>query len=545
MIQTFWTKIRDSFYVALTAVLIVLLAILIVWFVIKVVPKAFSLFRNGVATTLDSVFVENEDITPIVNKKTISSGETFVIALGDSSNGDLYTFNYPCTDGVSFSVTSDPKASIECGKDFYLLNKTSDVSITGFSTNKRIVVVPIKIGLQKQDSQKIDNISEFKVTITNSSYTTPIEKNESTGNTNYTPTQTSNVIYLGKADLSVKIIDTGIIDKNTLQFRKNSIVSSSERVAVKFEVKNIGDRATGIWNFSASLPSVTSPSYQSDTQISLKPGDKIEFTLGFDNPINSSGLNNFSVNIDPQNYVNESNESNNSASIGIYTNGYNYNNNQNYNGSLTASCYSIPSNPSIGENVTWYATVTGGTGIYNYYWTGTDSLVGSSQSISKIYYTSGHKSANLIITSGAYTISRGCNLNVANYNNNYNNYGSSDLTVRLIGVGMLDSTGNFVYATNIPKDSNAAIKFEVTNNGTNNSGPWDVSATLSPAMSWYTFRSNNYPSIAPGQRTEVVVNFSGVNYLGDNIFFVTVDPNNLTTDTNRINNTLSSIIRIY
>ncbi len=547
MIQTFWSKIKDSFFVALTAVLILIIAVVVVWFVIKIVPTIFSVFRNGVATTLDSVYISNDDASALVNKKTITSGDTFVISLGEVNNGELYTFTYPCTDGVSFSLQDSQKTKIDCGKDFYLLNNSSEVSVSGISTQKRIAMIPVKIGVQTQDSQKIKPVASFSLTITNTGYSAP---NTATSTTYKPPVNTyvpPTNIYIGKADLAVSIIDTGVIDKNTLQFSKTSYISSTDRVGIKFEVKNIGDRATGVWNFSAILPSQSSPTYQSDMQISLNPGDKIQFTLGFDNPTNVYGVNTVTINVDPSNYVSEISKSNNSASINVSTN-YNYNNNYNYNqnnsGNLVASCYSIPTNPAIGESVTWHATVSGGTGYNTYYWTGTDNLVGSSQNVSRIYYTTGQKNANVIITSGGYTVSRGCTVNVGGYNNN-NNYGNSDLSVRLLGVGMLDSSNNFVYATQIPRYSNVAVKLEVTNNGTNNSGLWDLTATMSPSMSSYTYRSTNYPSIAPGQRTEVVINFSGANYLGDNYIFVKIDPNNLTTDTNRSNNTLTSTIRVY
>jgi hypothetical protein len=552
MIQTFWLKIKDSFFVALTAVLIVLIAILLVWFVIKVIPKAFSLFRSGVATTLDSVFISGDDSTTEVNKKSIASGDIFDLSLGTVNNGELYTFLYPCMDGVSFSLTDSQKTKIECGKDFFLLNKESTVSIVGYSTKARINIVPIKIGLQKQDSQNIENIYNFKLTITNQGYSAPVATTTTTNTPVYTNNTTPTNIYVGKADLSVRIIDTGIINRNTLQFTKTAAVSSTDRAGVKFEVRNIGGRATGAWNFTASMPSQTSPSYQSDSQVSLKPGDRIEFTLGFDNPSNVIGVNNFSVSIDPQNYIDEANELNNTASISIYTNSYNNNNynnydynnyNQNYTGNLTASCYSIPTNPAIGESVTWYAIVNGGSGTYTYYWSGTDTLVGSSQSVSRIYYTGGQKSANVIITSGNNVISKGCTVNIPTYN--IGNNTNSDLSVRLIGVGMLDSSNNFVYATQVPRYSNIAIKFEVTNNGTGNSGPWDLSANMSPSMSYYTFKSNNYPSLAPGQKTEVVVNFSSAEYYGNNTIYVKIDPSNLINETNETNNNLSADIRIY
>lgn len=555
MLQTFWSKIKDSFFIALTAVFIVLVGILIVWFVIKVVPKAFTAFRNGVATTLDSVFVSgNEESSDSITRKTIKTGESFEISFQNFNENNLYTFYYPCLEGVSFTIFENQE-KIECGKDFYLLNRKDKVSIVGFSTKERIVSVPIRIGKQESNSQKVEYLYDFKLTITNptTNNTDNTKKPEETTNNNvYIPT------YYGKPDLMVRITDTGIIDRNTSRFTKTSYINSSDKVAVKFEVRNIGDNVSGIWNFTATLPSLSTPNYQSPNQISLKPGDRIEFTLSFDNPsivynnqYNTYAYYNynlpnslFTVNVDPLNQVNESVESNNTDSVTVNVYGeYNYNNN-NYSGNLTVSCYSIPTNPNTGENVTWYTQVSGGTGSYTYYWSGTDNLVGSSQSISKIYYTSGLKNANVIVTSGNSVISRGCSTSVYGNNNN-NNYGNSDLSVRLLGVGMMDSSNNFVYATQIPRYSNSAIKFEVINNGSGNSGPWDLTANMSPSMSWYTYRSNNYPSLAPGQRTEVVVNFSNIDYLGNNNIIVRIDPNNLIPETNESNNEITGTIYVY
>lgn len=538
--QTFWTKIKDSFFVALTAILTVLLVVLIVWFVIRIIPKTFSFFRNGVATTLDTVFIPDKNVSSLIDKKTIVSGEVFTLSLGAGASEDLYTMSHPCTDGVSFSLANAQNTKIECGQDFFLLNTESDVPIVGYSTKNRISIVPIKIGLQRQDSQEIEIISNFNLTITNRNYSNITEDAPpSSIDTDNTPTNTYTPptnIYIGKADLSVKITDTGIINKNTFQFTKTSIISSNDRVGIKFEVKNTGDRATGVWVFNATLPSQTSPSYQSDPQISLNPGDKIEFTLGFDNPINTYSINTVKINVDPFNYINEISEVNNIASANITNYYYGYD-----NGSLVASCYGIPSNPAIGENVTWYAVATGGSGTYNYSWTGTDNLAGSSQSIGRVYYTGGQKSANVIVSSGGYSVSRTCAVNI----NNYYNYNNSDLSARLIGVGMLDSSNNFVYATQAPIYSNVAIKFEVTNNGTGDSGPWNLSANMSPSMSYYSYGSNSYPSLAPGQRTEVIINFSNVNSPGNNSIFVKVDPNNTIGDTNRSNNDIVGTIYIY
>lgn len=86
----------------------------------------------------------------------------------------------------------------------------------------------------------------------------------------------------GKADLVIKIIRVGYIDDTTGAFIATSSVSQLKQAAVMFEVTNVGRVPSGGWSFTAHLPSPTS-TFQSEKQISLRPGDGIQFTIGFRN----------------------------------------------------------------------------------------------------------------------------------------------------------------------------------------------------------------------------------------------------------------------
>jgi hypothetical protein len=212
-------------------------------------------------------------------------------------------------------------------------------------------------------------------------------------------------------------------------------------VGIKFEVRNDGDTVTGPWSFTASLPSLSTPVYNSNTQISLRPGDSIIFTLGFSN-LTGQNQSLITVNVDPANQVRESVETNNvlTAPIsvtgynpnyynnnyynnnypynynyqnnGCYVNGYftynclnnypynyNYNNYNNYGG-LSVSCYADPGNPQTGDRVRWYANVYGGDGNYDYDWSGTNSLNSSTQNPSKTYSSRGTKNATVTVEDG-------------------------------------------------------------------------------------------------------------------------------------------------
>ncbi|MFY9462425.1 MAG: hypothetical protein WAP51_04470 [Candidatus Sungiibacteriota bacterium] len=71
---------------------------------------------------------------------------------------------------------------------------------------------------------------------------------------------------------------------------------------------------------------------------------------------------------------------------------------------LSASCSVSPGAAYTGQNVTWGASASGGTGSYTYSWSGTDGLSGTTQSVQKSYSTPGNKSGNITVTSGSQTV---------------------------------------------------------------------------------------------------------------------------------------------
>lgn len=128
-------------------------------------------------------------------------------------------------------------------------------------------------------------------------------------------TQTTAPLY-GKPDLQVTITQTGYLTtNNTNSFVSSKTVPNNERGAVKFTVTNMGTNVSGTWDFEAVLPTTSSYTFQSDTQESLRPGEKIDYVLGFDSARN--GDREITVTIDPDHHVSESNESNNEDSATV------------------------------------------------------------------------------------------------------------------------------------------------------------------------------------------------------------------------------------
>ncbi len=121
----------------------------------------------------------------------------------------------------------------------------------------------------------------------------------------------------GLSDFIVSIKAVGYLATTSAEsFVASSTVPSGSRPAVTFTIKNIGTNATGVWRFSASIPTQSAFIYQSQPQQSLNPGDSIDYTLGFDQAITGTDkMISITANFDRT--VTELSTDNNSASAKI------------------------------------------------------------------------------------------------------------------------------------------------------------------------------------------------------------------------------------
>ena len=74
---------------------------------------------------------------------------------------------------------------------------------------------------------------------------------------------------------------------------------------------------------------------------------------------------------------------------------------------VSVSCSSNPSSVQVGGPTTFTATASGGTGSYNYSWSG--ACTGTSQTCSNSFSTYGTQTATVVVTSGSQTSSASCN----------------------------------------------------------------------------------------------------------------------------------------
>ncbi len=114
----------------------------------------------------------------------------------------------------------------------------------------------------------------------------------------------------GQADLIPEITEIGILDPETNEFIASSTPSSKSKIAFKFTISNQGTKTAEAWRFNAVLPTDPVYIYSANDQKPLKPGEKIEYAMGFDRAKAGDNMA-IIINVNPAGSTNESNKANN------------------------------------------------------------------------------------------------------------------------------------------------------------------------------------------------------------------------------------------
>ncbi len=305
---------------------------------------------TAAVTLSTSDIFTSEEVIPEVSVDNIVVGKPFVLSWDHmkKATGGSYSLNYPCADGLYLTAdTIDAgKKTVLCNKDFDFVNRGNQMTLIASSTQFSKVELPITLKFTRNGESKPLISSVIRVDILNPSIkdeipvvvattTTPVVTTPAPTQpvvttpkpTTPTPGQTTSNTYNiggstsstvenpnGKADLRPVILDVGYLDSNN-NFVSDSAPRRSNRVAVKFKVENIGDKTSSSYRFNAYLPTYPSQTFNSDEQIGIGAGNRIEYTIAFDKAL--EGNQSFRILVDGSDNVKESNENNNDDSTTI------------------------------------------------------------------------------------------------------------------------------------------------------------------------------------------------------------------------------------
>ncbi len=309
------------------------------WATVQLVNKVSQLSFNFDKPSLSIPFFGGDDALAITTPEgSYNSGESAQIAwsLGDSAEeaeGVTLSFSYACKKGLYIKVqevSSDSYRALPCNAPYNVpaidtslhimpvltgdepveaaysltyapITDTDEAveqvaygtlkvvladAVTTDSTVKPATIVDIpKDGVVANTTTKI--VKTVKKTYTSTPHTTK--------NVYVAPTRKSDPN--GLADLTIKVLSVSAVDVDG-------------KVAVRFEVANLGTKLADNWTFTATLPTNPPYTYVSPAQSALYAGERAELLLTFDRVI--LGNNPLLLAVDAYNVIVESLETNNS-----------------------------------------------------------------------------------------------------------------------------------------------------------------------------------------------------------------------------------------
>ena len=300
--------------------------------IVKLVPKAVSSL-SSIGVSLSSVFKPAEKITVTSSPVAIQSGQPFTLSWTHVSKSDTngtYSLAYACANSITVKIQNQ---TIPCEKS-YLLGKDTSVTLTAISSKFTTTELPLSLLFSKANETTIAVKGDVVLPITNNAIKNT--EGQATTTTSQAPTFVKNTS--GPADLVVNLIATGVLN-NSNQFITGRTAQVGEKVGIRFEIVNRGSKNTGTWNWGATLP-VPPPQniYSGWNQVSLAPGDGIEFTLGYQRT--NPEQNQIIIVVDPSKVVIQNNRENDAQVVRIPAVG----------GNSGQVIQSYPSYPTYGNN---------------------------------------------------------------------------------------------------------------------------------------------------------------------------------------------------
>ncbi len=295
---------------------IIIILIILATLIIRFVPRVFSGLAN-IGSSIENVFGKNE-ISVTASDVSLTNGERFVVSWDSNiTKTGLYNISHACIDDVNIDIeTINGTRRMICGDTFTLGPNAGSVTlVANLDKENAFADIPVSITFVDEDN-KVVATNNVVVTIQNGDPNAgtgisaqPIEQveEETPTPTASTPkpttpratTQPRSTVYTpvatGPADLAVS----------------NLAILGNNRVA--FTVTNNGGRSTGSWLFNYSTPTSPKQTITSPLQPTLGPNQSILYTVTF--AAKSNGNQTVVVQLDPNNNVSESSETNNVGTI--------------------------------------------------------------------------------------------------------------------------------------------------------------------------------------------------------------------------------------
>ena len=304
--------------------------------VARAVPGTLSAIAAAFVSVTQIFVPASETITLSAPSLSVPTGSPLTLSFthNKKSVDGSYTFRYNCVNGVSFvSGQNGATENIFCNTSFRFNNTNNTLTVTPVSTENRFVDVEVFVDFTPNGTNSSTVTGSTVVTVENTTVATSpttVTPPITTPKPPVTPTRGSETKVTipisgntqvnnpnGYVDLTARVIEIGTVDKATGAFVASTTPNRRDRVAIRFAIENVGTKTSKEFTFNAVLPTLPPYTYFSPMQQSLNPGDRIEFTVGFDSFIDAS-QGEVIINVDPTGTVNERSKDNNIVKYTMY-----------------------------------------------------------------------------------------------------------------------------------------------------------------------------------------------------------------------------------
>lgn len=341
---TLWEKMQ-SFLKPIFGIVVV--AFLFIFIVGGLAKLAQNISPNSrLANLFGGISVKKEVISVRIDPASVESGKSFSLSWVHENRAKegIYELTYPCRTNIALVLsTGEP---IPCNSAFSMSGREAvtiipelkdtapldlPISITfseknslqaSLSGTASVTVIPAEE--KKKDNPVADKGKEKPPAPSGGGLKPGDSSTKNYPRTGTPPASSGKINPNGVPDLAIVIVDTGIVipasSTTPEQFKHADSVKEGERAAIVFDVKNMGSNVSGPWDFRAILP-INDGDFRSEKQESINPGEKIRYTLGFEQ-LKTSGANTVKILVDPDGRIfNDANRLNNEVTLSI-TRGY-------------------------------------------------------------------------------------------------------------------------------------------------------------------------------------------------------------------------------
>jgi len=308
------------------------------WATVQLVRQISNLSFDFSKPTISlPMFGDSDNLAITTDAKDLVSGESAELSwtLGkdkQGAQGSVLNFSYACKRGAYVKVadvTNGTYKAIPCNAPYPIPTTDTKLVIIPVLTDSEKMEMPYALTYTPIDDDEQSVSSTLNIVIATNNTDTPVTEEQKDGEMStqdITPTPkaqattTKKVVYKKIPMQTTRIVPIQLSDPNGLpdlaiKVLEMSAVDPNGKVAVRFEVANIGTKVVSGWTFTAALPTDPAYTYVSEAQGALYAGERAEMLLTFNNL--KTGTNSISLIVDTSNTIIESLETNNSAAATV------------------------------------------------------------------------------------------------------------------------------------------------------------------------------------------------------------------------------------